>query len=228
MGLSIGDPDGPDPRLRSGRHGACRRRCPGVGRPHRRRVSHLFLSSAPFAVARSRIRLRKSSARRAYQRLAIADVPLADPMCSYAGEVPSLLKKAAELASPRRSRTCAASGARGSHLRRTTDNSSRARVATRRDGKTAAASVVSKRLRVLINVFEYAIEREILSTDPLTTFKWQPPKASTGVDKRSVVKPVQARTLLNAVRDTKRSGPRWVAFFGLMYFAGLPQRKRRS
>lgn len=44
-------------------------------------------------------RTTESSARRAYQRLAIADDPLADPTSSYAGEIPSLLKKAAELAS---------------------------------------------------------------------------------------------------------------------------------
>jgi len=43
-------------------------------------------------------RTTESSARRAYQRLAIADDPSADPTSSYAGEVPSLLKKAAELA----------------------------------------------------------------------------------------------------------------------------------
>lgn len=43
-------------------------------------------------------RTTESSARRTYQRLAIADDPLADPTSSYAGEVPSLLKKAAKLA----------------------------------------------------------------------------------------------------------------------------------
>lgn len=39
-----------------------------------------------------------SSARRAYQRLAAVDDPLADPTSAYPGETPSLLKKAAELA----------------------------------------------------------------------------------------------------------------------------------
>jgi len=41
------------------------------------------------------------------------------------------------------------------------------------------------------------------------------------VDRRSVANPVQARTLLNAVRDQRRSGPRLVAFFGCLYFAAL-------
>ena len=43
-------------------------------------------------------RTTESSARRAFQRLAAADDPLADPTSAYRGEVPSLLKQAAELA----------------------------------------------------------------------------------------------------------------------------------
>jgi hypothetical protein len=41
------------------------------------------------------------------------------------------------------------------------------------------------------------------------------------VDRRSVANPVQARTLLNAAREQRRSGPRLVAFFGCLYFAAL-------
>ena len=44
-------------------------------------------------------RTSESSARRAYQRLSVADDPLADPTSAYPGEMPSLLKKATELAS---------------------------------------------------------------------------------------------------------------------------------
>ena len=43
-------------------------------------------------------RTTESSARRAYQRLAMADDPTADPTSAYPGETPTLLKKAAELA----------------------------------------------------------------------------------------------------------------------------------
>ena len=43
-------------------------------------------------------RTTESSARRAYQRLAAADDPLADPTSNYPGKMPSLLRKAAELA----------------------------------------------------------------------------------------------------------------------------------
>jgi Zn-dependent peptidase ImmA (M78 family)/transcriptional regulator with XRE-family HTH domain len=44
-------------------------------------------------------RTSESSARRAYQRLAMIDDPAADPTSAYPGETPTLLKKAAELAS---------------------------------------------------------------------------------------------------------------------------------
>lgn len=43
-------------------------------------------------------RTTESSARRAYQRLAMVDNPSADPTSAYVGEVPTLLKKAIELA----------------------------------------------------------------------------------------------------------------------------------
>lgn len=43
-------------------------------------------------------RTTESSARRAYQRLAVVDDPSADPTSAYPGEVPTLLKKATELA----------------------------------------------------------------------------------------------------------------------------------
>lgn len=43
-------------------------------------------------------RTTESSARRAYQRLAMVNDPLADPSSAYPGEVPTLLRKAAELA----------------------------------------------------------------------------------------------------------------------------------
>jgi integrase len=40
-------------------------------------------------------------------------------------------------------------------------------------------------------------------------------------DRRSVVNHTQARRLLDAVRAQRQSGPRLVAFFGLMYYAAL-------
>lgn len=94
-------------------------------------------------------------------------------------------------------------------------------ISRRLDGQPAAGSVVSKRRRVLFNAVEYAVERGHLSANPIPAFKWKAPRAATTVDRRTVVNPVQARTLLAAVRETRRSGPQLVAFFALMYFAAL-------
>jgi integrase len=94
-------------------------------------------------------------------------------------------------------------------------------ISTRLDGKPRAATVVNQRRRVLYNMAEYAVERKCLDSNPLPTFKWKAPKASGQVDRRVVVNPVQARVLLNSVDAVKRSGPRLVAFFGLIYFSAL-------
>jgi integrase len=94
-------------------------------------------------------------------------------------------------------------------------------ISCRLDGKAGAATVVNQRRRVLFNVAEYAVERRCIDTNPLPAMKWKAPKSAGQVDRRSVVNPVQARVLLDSVRLTRRSGPRLVAFFGLMYFSAL-------
>ncbi len=94
-------------------------------------------------------------------------------------------------------------------------------ISIRLDGKPGAPTVVNQRRRVLYNVAEYAVERKCIGVNPLPAMKWKAPKSSGQVDRRSVVNPVQARVLLDAVSRTRRSGPRLVAFFGLMYFSAL-------
>jgi hypothetical protein len=89
-------------------------------------------------------------------------------------------------------------------------------ISLRLDGRPGAASVTGKRRRVLYNIAEYALERKCLTVNPIPTIKWKAPKASGAIDSRTVVNPVQARVLLDAVRQTRRSGPRLVAFFALM------------
>jgi integrase len=96
-----------------------------------------------------------------------------------------------------------------------------AAIGTRVDGSAAAPSVVSKRRRVFFNALEYAVERGLIPVNPLPAVKWKQPPSSGAVDKRSVVNPIQARTLLRAVGEVRRSGARLVAFFGLMYFSAL-------
>jgi integrase len=97
------------------------------------------------------------------------------------------------------------------------------RVVTKRlDGKPFAPTVARKTRSVLFNVLDYAVERKLIDTNPLVGVKWTSmPKGKRKVDKRAVPNPIQARTLLVAVRETLRSGPRLEAFFGAMYYSAL-------
>ncbi|GAA5152954.1 hypothetical protein GCM10023214_05410 [Amycolatopsis dongchuanensis] len=61
-----------------------------------------------------------------------------------------------------------------------------------------------------------------VDSNPLKEVKWTSmPKGRRKVDKRAVPNPTQARTLLAAVREVPRSGPRSVAFFATMYYTAL-------
>jgi integrase len=91
----------------------------------------------------------------------------------------------------------------------------------RLDGKNAAASTARRHRTILANAMDYAMELGLLETNPIRALKWTAPKVSSQVDRRSVVNPRQARALLEAVRAQQPSGPRLVAFFALMYYAGL-------
>jgi integrase len=91
----------------------------------------------------------------------------------------------------------------------------------RLDGKTAAASTARRNRTILANAMDYAVELGLLETNPIRRIKWTAPKVSSQVDRRSVVNPRQARALLEAVRAQQPSGPRLVAFFAVMYYAGL-------
>ncbi|WP_033439390.1 tyrosine-type recombinase/integrase [Saccharothrix sp. NRRL B-16314] len=91
----------------------------------------------------------------------------------------------------------------------------------RLDGQPYAPSVVNRRRKILSTAMEYAVERKLLTKNPIPALKWTAPKSVHAVDRRSVANPVQARTLLTAVGTHQRSGPRLVAFFGCLYFAAM-------
>jgi integrase len=92
---------------------------------------------------------------------------------------------------------------------------------SRLDGKSAAASTARRHRTILANAMDYAVELRLLDTNPIRALKWTAPKVSGQVDRRSVVNPCQARALLEAVRAQQPSGPHLVAFFAVMYYAGL-------
>jgi integrase len=92
---------------------------------------------------------------------------------------------------------------------------------SRLDGTIAAASTARRHRTILANAMDYAVELGLLDSNPIRALKWTAPKVSGQVDRRCAVNPRQARALLHAVRTQEPSGPRLVAFFGLMYYAGL-------
>jgi integrase len=73
---------------------------------------------------------------------------------------------------------------------------------------------------VLLNALEYAVELKLLDQNPIKNLRWRAPRTAGGVDRRVVVNPTQARALLEAVRAQSVSGPRLVAFFGVLYYSG--------
>ena len=93
--------------------------------------------------------------------------------------------------------------------------------ATQLDGQPASAWTARTNRAILANALEYAVELRILSSNPIKAIKWTGPKTTQEVDRRSVVNPAQARRLLGAVHAQLPSGPRLVAFFAVIYYAGL-------
>jgi integrase len=92
---------------------------------------------------------------------------------------------------------------------------------SRLDGTRAASTSVRRNRAVLLNALDYAVELGLLDTNPVKNIRWRAPRTTPEVDRRVVVNPSQARALLEAVRIQKPSGPRLVAFFGVLYYSGL-------
>jgi integrase len=96
------------------------------------------------------------------------------------------------------------------------------------DGKQAAAKTVNRKRAVLFNALEYAHELKLLTANRLSEVKWTAPKSVRAIDKRVVINPQQAKSLLSEVeaqriegQPRRSSGPMLVAFFAVMYYAAL-------
>jgi len=89
----------------------------------------------------------------------------------------------------------------------------------KKDGEQAAHDTIRLRRIALNNALEFAVEKELITENPMRQVKVKKHKSVLKeVDKRSVVNPVQGRTLLRSVREQT---PRLYAFFAVMYFAAL-------
>jgi integrase len=91
------------------------------------------------------------------------------------------------------------------------------------DGMPRSPSVVTRWRKILNNAFEYAVDEKLLAVNPLPALRRKPVRVIQvhAVDRRVVANPVQVRTLLRAVGEQEPSGPRLVAFYGCLYFAGM-------
>ncbi|MGH3380743.1 MAG: tyrosine-type recombinase/integrase [Actinoallomurus sp.] len=95
------------------------------------------------------------------------------------------------------------------------------RISKKQDGMPAAASTATRKRMTINNLIQYAIEVNVLPSNPLHKVKWSRPRTLRSVDPRAVINSDQARRLLTAVRAHSERGQRMVAFFGCMYYAAL-------
>ena len=74
---------------------------------------------------------------------------------------------------------------------------------------------------MLFNALQYAAELGLVDANPIKDLRWTAPRASQAIDRRRVINPDHARALLAAVEAQEPSGPRLLAFFGVIYYGGL-------
>ena len=89
------------------------------------------------------------------------------------------------------------------------------------NGQPYAVATHRNKMKALSGAIRYAIELDLLDRNPLERLSTPRPRKATTVDRRVVVNPDQARRLIAAVAEVGGTGPRYVAFFATVYFAGL-------
>jgi integrase len=85
----------------------------------------------------------------------------------------------------------------------------------------AHGSTQRRKRSVLYNALGYAVEQGHLPVNPVDRIQWTAPAVAQTVDRRVVVSPAQARTLLAAVRGLSGRGQHMEAFYGCLYYAAL-------
>lgn len=89
-------------------------------------------------------------------------------------------------------------------------------IAVLKNGRPAAAKTFARKRATYTNFLSYAVELEILLSNPLARIQWTLEKVEDVVDPRVVANPNQVRAILAKVHEHDQ---RYVAFFGCMYFA---------
>ena len=88
-------------------------------------------------------------------------------------------------------------------------------------GRQFAPDTYRNKMKALSGAIKYGIELGRLTSNPLERISTTPPRKVTTVDRRVVVNPSQARALISGVDKQWPTGPRLVAFFAALYYAGL-------
>lgn len=96
-------------------------------------------------------------------------------------------------------------------------------LASRLDGTPAAPDYYARRLRVTRTCLSFAVRKKRLSRNPLLATNipehWTPPKADDAVDPRSVGSPQLVADMLTVASYVGvQQGPRFVAFYGCMFY----------
>ncbi|MEV4499167.1 tyrosine-type recombinase/integrase [Micromonospora arborensis] len=91
----------------------------------------------------------------------------------------------------------------------------------RLDGKPAAASTVQRKRATFYNVLGYAVELELIDSNPVDRVQWTAPEVAQSIDRRVVANPAQVAALLEAVRSLGKRADKVTAFFGCLYYAGM-------
>ncbi len=94
-------------------------------------------------------------------------------------------------------------------------------ISVRLDGTKAADNTIRRKRMVLSNALRYAVERDLLTVNPLSRIDWEPPPTDDEMSFQYVPDPKQAQTLLQAVREQGQRGEHLYAFFGCLYYAAL-------
>ncbi|MGW1789227.1 hypothetical protein ACWCO0_01095 [Streptomyces tubercidicus] len=89
------------------------------------------------------------------------------------------------------------------------------------DSKKTAENTDGRKRTAFNNALRYAVERDLLTGNPLSRIDWDPPATNDEVDFPYVPNPAQTQALLGAVRDQGKRGEHLHSFFGCMYYAAL-------
>ena len=93
-------------------------------------------------------------------------------------------------------------------------------LALKQDGKPAAAATLQRKRAIFYNALGYAVERELLTRNPIDRVQWKAPEVGMAVDRRVVANPEQVTALLRATESLGKRAERFTAFFACLYYAG--------